>query len=55
MKRPRRFPLDPEFAAILSRTLDSMIAREASEAALESQINTVSEISAPGLEDLQEN
>lgn len=41
--------LDPQFAAILSRTLDSMIALEDSEAALEPRINTVAEISALGL------
>jgi hypothetical protein len=41
--------LDPQFAAILSRALDSMLYLEDSEAALEAQLNAITEISALGL------
>ena len=41
--------LDSQFAAVLSRTLDSMISLEDSETALESQLNAIAEISALGL------
>jgi hypothetical protein len=41
--------LDPQFAAVLSRALDSMISLEDSETVLESQLNASAEISALGL------